>query len=743
MHFKIFIAGALASCALLSACTSDELPLPEEELYAREFVKEFGLTDPTHDYNMAQSSGIKVITSAPTDLKVYAKVDGRTYLFAEGRKVSGTTAIPFSVPKGVSDVMVKVGNTIKTTTLGQTLDLRGLGRAIEGSETEDTTIDGLTWRIAEETILPTTGVASHINKYPEGGNNLLNGDNSFYFIADGEEHTFYPFYWNTNAYHCLGIYTMGEDGYAVPHDLYYSKSGELEYSTDYIEAIEKDITYLSGDIHIFKQTESAQFKEGIQDSNGNNISYIDWYATLGFQWGGSDNEVSYNEETKTYLTKHGYISKITFSSNVFTFYETVTEPYTEHISQPGNDGLWNKANETPAYAPGTNTHIKTRGITYSLPKGTPYGFYIKVGHYGANLKDNPKYDYVCFSHSLRNSRYIAKETYVNSDGINTDVNDRIRNHPWPEEMWNPEDVGEGFTPNEANAFAYASWSSATMEGKTYTMFGFEDCARGYHPDVCDLNDIMFLFEAGEEPSNVKINDPDPIIPDDEVFEWIIAAEDLGGTYDWDFNDAVFSVKAKTIVAEGEETKTEITVEPLAAGGTMPVYIMFDGAIDGTDACYHIGSELHSWFGDNSLSPINVGTQADATAKPLTFTVAGEWSLNSHQNDGSWTSASRNMGGFWLLADPEGTVTGNSGTDPQVKTAGTFDGETHKVTAPQFGENYEAPQMFCLTGDWQWPKEEKNITDAYASFNDWMGDKAVKWYGEGTTFDESLIVKRNK
>lgn len=251
MHFKIFIAGALASCALLSACTSDELPLPEEELYAREFVKEFGLTDPTHDYNMAQSSGIKVITSAPTDLKVYAKVDGRTYLFAEGRKVSGTTAIPFSVPKGVNEVMVKVGNTVKTTSLGQTLDLRGLGRAIEGSETEDTTIDGLTWRIAEEAILPTTAVTSHINKYPEGGNNLLNGDNSFYFIADGKEHTFYPFYWNTNAYHCLGIYTMGDDGYAVPHDLYYSKSGKLEYSTDYVEAIEKDVSHEIGETILF------------------------------------------------------------------------------------------------------------------------------------------------------------------------------------------------------------------------------------------------------------------------------------------------------------------------------------------------------------------------------------------------------------------------------------------------------------------------------------------------------------
>lgn len=742
MHFKIFIAGALASCALLSACTSDELPLPEEELYAREFVKEFGLTDPTHDYNMAQSSGIKVITSAPTDLKVYAKVDGRTYLFAEGRKVSGTTAIPFSVPKGVSEVMVKVGNTIKTTTLGQTLDLRGLGRAIEGSETEDTTIDGLTWRIAEEAILPTTAVTSHINKYPEGGNNLLKGNSSFYFIADGKEHTFYPFYWNTNAHHCLGIYTMGDDGYAVPHDLYYSKSGELEYSTDYVEAIEKDVSHEIGETILF--TTTSDWNSNIPGIKSEDSSDTKPTTILGVtpEWDG-EAEKTYNESDKKFTTEHGYISKITYNNHIFTLYENVTEAYTEHISQPGNEGKWNKVNAQPAYAPGVNVHIKTRGITYSLPKGTPYGFYIKVGHYGANLKDNPKYDYVCFSHSLRNSRYIAKETYVNSDGINTDVNDRIRNHPWPEEMWNPEDVGEGFTPNEANAFAYASWSSATMEGKTYTMFGFEDCARGYHPDVCDLNDIMFLFEAGEEPSNVKINDPDPIIPDDEVFEWIIAAEDLGGTYDWDFNDAVFSVKAKTIVAEGEETKTEITVEPLAAGGTMPVYIMFDGAIDGTDACYHIGTELHSWFGDNTLSPINVGTQADATTKPLTFTVAGEWSLNSHQNDGSWTSASRNMGGFWLLADPEATVTGNSGTDPKVKTAGTFDGETHKVTAPQFGENYEAPQMFCLTGDWQWPKEEKNITDAYASFNDWMGDKAVKWYGEGTTFDESLIVKRNK
>lgn len=748
MHFKIFIAGALASCALLSACTSDELPLPEEELYAREFVKEFGLTDPTHDYNMAQSSGIKVITSTPTDLKVYAKVDGRTYLFAEGRKVSGTTAIPFSVPKGVNEVMVKVGNTVKTTTLGQTLDLRGISRTINGSETEPTTQDGITWKIAPEAILHTTAVNEHISKYPEGQNNLLVGNNSFYFIADGEDHTFYPFYWNTNAYHCLGIYTMGADGYAVPHDLYYSKSGELTVSTDYVETIDENVTHQVGELNVFATTNDWNNNiTGITNNGGSGTKPTDILGSNP-EWDG-EAEKSYSETDKKFTTANGYISKITYKNYTFTIYETVTSEYTEHIYKEGNSGTWSKANSQPAYGPGENTFIKTRGITYSLPAGTIYGFYIRVGHNGTSIDQDPehKFDYVCFSHSERNKKYRTKTgTYwemINGVSTEVDLNYRIRNYPWPEERWNPEDAPAGFKPNPMNAYAYASWSKVNMDGKTYTIFGFEDCAYGYNKDQCDLNDIMFLFEAGEEPSNVVLKDPDPIIPDDEVFEWIIAAEDLGGTYDWDFNDAVFSVKAKTIVAEGEETKTEITVEPLAAGGTMPVYIMFDGAIDGTDGCYHIGTELHSWFGDNTLSPINVGTQADATAKAITFTVAGEWSLNSHQNDGSWTSASRNMGGFWLLADPEATVTGNSGTDPKVKTAGTFDGETHKVTAPQFGENYEAPQMFCLTGDWQWPKEEKNITDAYASFNNWMGDKDVKWYGEGTTFDESLIVKRNK
>lgn len=698
MHFKIFIAGALASCALLSACTSDELPLPEEELYAREFVKEFGLTDPAHDYNMAQSSGIKVITSAPTDLKVYAKVDGRTYLFAEGRKVSGTTAIPFSVPKGVTEVMVKVGNTIKTTSLGQTLDLRGVSRTFGE---EDSSGDGnLTFKITDLTYLSPDAIRTFMKNVPEEKVNIDKVVSDFYFISNGEPIKFYPIYWNTSSFHALGVYWLDADGKFDSHnmkDVYYTKSGELEWSIDY--------------------------------SDGHSTTKVIKCWTSSDK---AENEVCTEHNAPVLIAKEG--EKITIQEPSYAYDLNKGDHY--HIITPEQtEGTWQKCNisQSEAYALDKITGIRTKGMEITIPKGEKFGFYLKVN---ATNTLNPNRDneeehsihHIYFSQALRN------QIYGTPSGA-TDIWNCTNQVDAYDKPWTGDNLPSGY---EEYAYSRASYKTIDLNGAKYTFFAFEDW-----PNKPDLNDVVFMFdtEMPELPKIVDDDNPEPT-PDD-VFEWIIAAEDLGGTYDWDFNDAVFSVKAKTIVAEGEETKTEITVEPLAAGGTMPVYIMFDGAIDGTDACYHIGTEIHSWFGNNTMKPINAGPQADATAKALTFTVTGEWSLNSHQNDGSWTSEGRNMGGFWLLADPEGTVTGNSGTTPQVKAAGTFDGEAYKVTAPQFGENYEAPQMFCLTGDWQWPQEHKNITDAYAAFNDWMGDKTVKWYGEGATFDESLIVKRTK
>lgn len=153
MQFKTFFTGAMASGLLLSACTTDVIPLPDEELYARQFVKDFGLTDPTHDYNMAQQSGIKVITASSTDLKVYAKVNGKSYLFADATGISGTTEIPLTLPKDVDEVSVKAGSRRFTVKLDATLDLRNVSRTIVGSETDITKQDGLEWQIVPEKVL--------------------------------------------------------------------------------------------------------------------------------------------------------------------------------------------------------------------------------------------------------------------------------------------------------------------------------------------------------------------------------------------------------------------------------------------------------------------------------------------------------------------------------------------------------------------------------------------------------------
>lgn len=129
----------------------------------------------------------------------------------------------------------------------------------------------------------------------------------------------------------------------------------------------------------------------------------------------------------------------------------------------------------------------------------------------------------------------------------------------------------------------------------------------------------------------------------EPYEWLIAAEDLGGTYDWDFNDAVFAVTA-THITDGEDNNkktTEITVEPLASGGTLPIYVMFNGEIievkNNPDAevgegiaHYQIGGELHTWLNGYYRNPINVTDDKQTnTGAPITFVVNGEWSIAQH------------------------------------------------------------------------------------------------------------------
>lgn len=85
----------------------------------------------------------------------------------------------------------------------------------------------------------------------------------------------------------------------------------------------------------------------------------------------------------------------------------------------------------------------------------------------------------------------------------------------------------------------------------------------------------------------------------------VMCEDLGHTYDWDFNDVVFDVSFSEETVYWPEYKKNVyaTVVVEAAGGTMPIYI---GAIDER-------YEIHRLLGDGSMTPI-IHPQAFAVIK---------------------------------------------------------------------------------------------------------------------------------
>lgn len=668
MKIRSLLKIVLGSVVLVS-CAPDMEEIPAEELYLRDFIKKYGIIDPNQNWSLAANHVVSVKGAAGAEAKIYVQIDGEKYIVADYKNIADPAALTFDIPAGMKDVIVKVNGKEFNTTVGATVDASA---AKSRTITDSGTNDKITWEPTEVAYLNTIAVNEYIATYPEGFNNLPNGTNSFYFQADGEYHTFYPFYWSTNAHHCLGIYYINDAGNIVMQDLYYSKSGELEYSEDY--------------------------DEGGKTITKNTVCYNSgWNVPEGEPCQGSHKEQGYI----IYVVKEGDDVKDEGGNTlpVGTHYHTY-----EYVTE-AKEGEWKKVNPQPAYSPGEQTTIRTRGIKYKLDKGTLYGFYIKVGHHGNSLDKNPQYDYVVFSHSERNKTYkdatYTYTEYINNSSETVDVNYRIRNYPWSDQDWWAEQ-----NLDESDAYAYASWGTAKMNGKDYTLFGFEDCGHGFFTDACDLNDIMFLFAAGEQPSKVVTDeDPDPVIPDDpdkdKPLTWTLAVEDLGESDDYDFNDLVLEI---THVAGTEEA----SVRALAAGGIMPIYVKYDGAlIAETHVNQWLGTENHTLM-INTNATTNGATGTHAT--PIKITVGATDKMED-------------------IIDRFTIVVKNGEDDLEAK-------EIHTVTT----EVGKTPLMLLLPHNWEWPIERTDIKEAYPDFTNWVSDKENITWIESKVAGKTVAVK---
>ena len=260
---------------------------------------------------------------------------------------------------------------------------------------------------------------------------------------------------------------------------------------------------------------------------------------------------------------------------------------------------------------------------------------------------------------------------VNGQVLNSEVGDAIY-YSMP--SLNLETGKCGYVENGYKPFVK---TVAYKYGDTMVL-GFEDSADD------DVNDVVLFIEGDfEQEDDLEQFPEEEYQPTGQ--EWILACEDLGDTDDFDFNDVVFSVEYIS-----GETTAKIT--PLAAGGTLPAVIKYNGTT--------IGQEIHEWFGVNTKTMVNTYGRGTA-AESIEISVASDFSM------------SNKMGGF--------SIEVNNGTT------------TVAVAAPATGS---APQMICLAdGNWAWPYERVSIVDAYEQF--------AKWGENSTTYQYWYLTPTGK
>lgn len=245
------------------------------------------------------------------------------------------------------------------------------------------------------------------------------------------------------------------------------------------------------------------------------------------------------------------------------------------------------------------------------------------------------------------------------------------------------------TGDEKTGTYYDKWVLVKLEwdepygGQTYHRVGYY-LAFDYETTKGDIR-----IEPDGHYSNwiVKIT-PGNYIPQKENLGWPrrIMCEDLGNTFDFDFNDVVFDLLFERTSGTSDDdpaAKFDAIITLQAAGGTMDIKV-------GNNSKQY---EVHSLFNEDVQTPVNVGGISHATA---IYRVHNCTTKSDDQID------------IWV----------NGTAMPRVHRAGldNFNGGV------QANPGNRAPQKFCVPNTVRWTKELKHINNPYPHFKDWVNDE---------------------
>lgn len=798
---SFFVPAAMMSLMVAGCSDYDNGYDTNAIKFAQEFRKTFGDIDPEQDWNLAERGTVTVSTMKESEVKIYALTGDEYTIVGDYQGVKGTQMLGFDMVEGTKSILVTDGVTAEKTVPGGVVTFGGTRFTVhEGTRegvtvsrfTNETEINGKTYP-AQKT--PTENeIKTVLEKVPEYAPNLNNVTSNFQYVSTGS-FVLYPYYWNTssintlgvyytdanNQYHEVDIYTLNgeESGYVENYNVYDTNNDVVTYWGPTWAATDKDG-------HLYRRP-NDWYIEGVDDSNFNTLKkngwtdddpvlqkpFIEYWVNGGTGIGTKTIRKNvhrtftpgkkYLVEVKARLKNDGGSvtndnkGTITFSANdnkvILT--DDASSTIKNGVLYSDMDGLekiwvvctadsdgkitlkfelnnvqcnWFAFNGMKIYdvsemtKTGDNFYTspeRGKGIRVDIPENTTFGMYLKKTETGEN---GNTHSYTFYSESEKNDyNKVGSGVTV---AVNADGNGKTK-------IKQP-----GTNPCYASTFKMP----VTQDGDDKMFLGFEDWPNIYDNSDFDLNDVVFAFDGCQ-----------PIIVNEEPDKWLLACEDLGGSFDIDYNDVVFSVEHIS-----GQPKAKLT--PLAAGGTLASYIYFQDPLGSRDKLF---GEIHQLFGAEPVKSgefeiVNARSRYEKIAPTIEFDVDENWSMAYYTTgDGSGSAYTRNgndvnMGGFEIRTLKSGEdapldfdlndakFSGASKIQPSTLDRG--DNVPYILCLPysykHFNYNRATPasgkKTLCV---WAWPTELTTICNVdgtsgpYKDFAGWVKDKNnnTDWY----------------
>lgn len=377
----------------------------------------------------------------------------------------------------------------------------------------------------------------------------------------------------------------------------------------------------------------------------------------------------------------------------------------EEIEANYDEGVWDATFDTPD----DNEYKGTAnyGMDYLTVKGAGYAdidYYTKWGDGWEHINNYNNYSEDVYTDTDGTVHHVGN--HIDEDEPNSDDQELLVRKI---KYWTSDDGSKAIDFGYHGSYddnVHNTWvickvpyvvNGKKFEG-TYLAFDYEmdKTGKGGGTIVCDgfYSNWIIKLSEGTFIENVDPDpDPEPEPEPDPEYWARVMCEDLGNTHDFDFNDLVFDVYFTENEA-GSEYAYTAHVRVQAAGGTLPIYLHYDG-----NEAY----EAHKILKSNTTSiPVNVDAHPGKTLAPVDVTI------QTNSND----------------ANDIDIYVGKKAAEGVRKT----------TLLPKAGKGTSiTPQKICIPGNTaRWMKESKLIETSYTHFADWVTTPTGPFGFDGAT-----------